>query len=295
MRKRNWKQYNKNLVKRGSITFFIDEELLKPLKAQKNKRGRPLMFSSALIRMLLLLKIQFNLAYRSLEGFAKSLLPRLAPGVILPTYSLIAKRAASIDLPKLSSRKPQVVLLDATGVKIVGEGEWKVKIHGKKKRRKWKKIHIAVDQSSGEIMALEVTDSCIADCTQAESLIEKCPKTVKEVKADGAYDSAKVRKAIRARGAVPIIPPPINARRGLSPERDHAISIIKGLGGDILARSIWGKLVGYSGRALVESCFSRMKRLYKGGLYSRKKSTQTVEVYLKAKVMNCMISQKKAA
>ena len=88
---------------------------------------------------------------------------------------------------------------------------------------------------------------------------------------------------------------PINARRGLSPERDRAISIIKGLGGDILARSIWGKLVGYSGRALVESCFSRMKRLYKGGLYSRKNSTQTVEVYLKAKVMNCMISQKKAA
>lgn len=188
-----------------------------------------------------------------------------------------------------------MVLLDATGIKIVGEGEWKVKIHGKEKHRKWKKIHIAVDQCSGEIMALEVTEAYVADCTQARSLIAKCPKTVKEVKADGAYDSGKVRKAIRARGAEPIIPPKINARRGLSSERDRAIAVIKGLGGDVLARSIWGKLVGYSKRALVESCFSRMKRLYKGGLYSRKKSTQTVEVCLKAKMMNRMKLKKKAA
>jgi len=135
MRKRNWSKYNRDLVKRGSITFFIDQNALSQKPGAK-KRGRPRLFAQPLIQLLLVLKIQYRLTYRSLEGFSKSILPLLHACVALPTYSLICKRASEMEalLPKLSSRRPRVVLIDASGIKVYGEGEWKVKVHGASKR-----------------------------------------------------------------------------------------------------------------------------------------------------------------
>ena len=105
MRKRNWHEYNQNLVKRGSLTFFIDEKALTQ-KPKENKRGRPRLFSNPLIHMLLILKSQYRLTYRALEGFSKSILPLLHASLDLPTYSLICKRASNMEalLPKLSWR-----------------------------------------------------------------------------------------------------------------------------------------------------------------------------------------------
>lgn len=120
MRKRTWKEYNRDLVKRGSLTFFIDQESLQPPSKTKKKRGRPRIFAHPLIQLLLVLKIQYRMTYRSLEGFAKSMLPLLQEDLVLPTYPLICKRAFELKgiLPKLSKRRPQVILLDATGIKI---------------------------------------------------------------------------------------------------------------------------------------------------------------------------------
>jgi hypothetical protein len=153
------------LVKRGSITFFIDPVALTE-KPEENKRGRPRLFSHPLIHLLLVLKIQYRLTYRTLEGFAKSILPYIQADIFLPTYSLICKRASKLEalLPKLSSRRPKVVLIDATGIKVYGEGEWKVKIHGASKRRTWIKLHIAVDEKTQEIIHLEITNGHEADC-----------------------------------------------------------------------------------------------------------------------------------
>jgi hypothetical protein len=144
MRKRTWQEYNRDLVKRGSLTFFIDKQVLQPPSKTKKRRGRPRLFTHPLIQLLLVLKIQYRMTYRTLEGFAKSMLPLLQQDLVLPTYSLICKRASELEgmLPKLSKRRPQTILLDATGIKVSGEGEWKVKIHGKTKRRKWIKVHI---------------------------------------------------------------------------------------------------------------------------------------------------------
>ena len=143
-----------------------------------NRRGRPRLFSHPLIQMLLLIKLHYQLTYRSLEGFAKSILPLFEHELLLPTYSLICKRASKLHkrLPKLSSRRPKIIMLDATGIKVYGEGEWKRKIHGISKRRKWLKLHIAVDAKTQEIISLEVTSSNIADCITAPSLIKKCLK-----------------------------------------------------------------------------------------------------------------------
>lgn len=287
MRKRNWQEYNKELVKRGSITFFIDPNLLKSELIHKKQKGRPRIYTHPLIQMLLILKIQFHLTYRSLEGFSKSVFPA---EIRLPSYSIICRRAIELlmALPKLSSRRPSVILLDSSGIKVYGEGEWKVKIHGKSKRRKWMKIHVAVDEKTQEIIALEVSNDNIADCQIAPSLIDKCPKTVKTYKGDGGYDTRNVRDKILSIGAKGLIPPRKNARRTGQSERDKALAEIKGLGGDLIARSLWGKLTGYSKRSLVESSFSRLKRIYGNSFFSRNTEKQSVEAHLKCYMMNKM-------
>ncbi|KKK96481.1 hypothetical protein LCGC14_2662330, partial [marine sediment metagenome] len=199
MRKRTWQEYNQDLVKRGSLTFFIDQECLQPPSKSRLKRGRPRLFTHPLIQLLLLLKIQYRMTYRTLEGFAKSMLPLIKQDVALPTYSLICKRAPELEaiLPKLSRRRPQVIILDATGIKVSGEGEWKVKIHGKSKRRKWIKVHIAVDAKTQEILQLEITDGFTADCTVGPNLIRRCPAAAELYLGDGGYDTRNCRRAIK--------------------------------------------------------------------------------------------------
>jgi len=291
MRKRNWHKYNQDLVKRGSITFFIDPVALTE-KPEENKRGRPRLFSHPLIHLLLVLKIQYRLTYRTLEGFAKSILPYIQADIFLPTYSLICKRASKLEalLPKLSSRRPKVVLIDATGIKVYGEGEWKVKIHGASKRRTWIKLHIAVDEKTQEIIHLEITNGHEADCKIGPKIIDNLPKSVDTVIGDGGYDTKRCRQAIHRVGAKELIPPRKNGR--LSPallRRNNALLEIKGLGGDHLAREIWGKLTGYSRRALAETSFSRLKRLYGERFFSKKMETQKVEGHIKCKMLNQML------
>lgn len=285
MRERNWKEYNRQLVQRGSITFLVDPKIF---KVKKTKRmGRPLVFSDSLITMLMMTKIHHRLAYRTLQGFAESMVRLSKMSHPIPTYSLICRRARKLNLPKLSSRRPSVVAIDASGVKVYGEGEWKVKIHGTSKRRKWLKIHIAVDPKSGEIIAETTTLSQIHDGKALGPLLTKVPNSVKQVLADGAYDGKECRKKIRDKGAIALIPPPMNARvRNLDLSRDDAIKIIRGLGGDKAARSLWGKLVGYSRRSLVETAFSRMKRMFGARLFSKRFDSQRIENHLRCLLLN---------
>ena len=292
-RKRDWKRYNRELVQRGSLTFLIDPKLLKKeCRAQRKKRlGRPLEFSDSLIMIMLMAKIHYHLPYRALEGFVKFLcsLKKLFPKT--PTYSLICKRAVSLrkSLPKLSFRRPSTVLIDASGVKVYGEGEWKVKIHGPGRPRKWIKVHIAVDANSQEIVAVATTESSTHDSQMIQPLLDNLPATVKVVIADGAYDGVNARDAIRQKKARALIPPPKNARyRGLDDERDQALRLIKGLGGDKKAKSLWGKMTGYSRRALVETAFSRFKGLYGERFFSKTAKRQAVESFLRCLLLNKM-------
>ena len=284
MRKRNWQEYNKQLIQRGSITFLID---LASFKCKKIKWfGRPQQFSDPLIMMLMMTKIHYHLTYRALQGFAESISKLGKKTFAVPTYSLICRRAKFLKLPKLSSCKPQIVALDASGIKIYGEGEWKVKIHGQSKRRKWIKVHIAVDPKTGEIVAQTTTKSNVHDGKVTQNLLDQVHESVGLVLADGAYDGQNSRKAIKNKKAKALIPPPKNARiRGKDPNRDDAIRIIRGLGGDVQARSLWGKLTGYNQRSLVETTFSRMKGLFGSRLFSKTTERQKVENFLR-----CLIS-----
>lgn len=294
MRKRIWAQYNKALVQRGSITCYIDKKIMKRIQKFKAKStgGRPQEFPDALIELLLVVKIQFSLTYRALEGFAKSIFQKAKGWFKIPTYSTVCKRAKALAkvLSKLSTRRPVTVLIDGSGVKVFGEGEWKRKIHGVGRHRKWLKIHIAIDERSQEIVAEALTDCHVGDASMMESLLSAAPKTVKVVKADGAYDRTCARTAIRRARAKALIPPPRNARiKGEDRERDDAVLAIRGLGGDRRARSIWGKLTGYNYRVLVETAFSRYKRLFGDRLFSQTIERQVVENRLKCVMLNKML------
>ena len=289
MRKRNWRQYNKALVQRGSLSFLIDPKCFKDLQPKKHKgRGRPIAFSDQLILMLLMVKIHFKLPYRMLEGFTKYILQ----GIKLPTYSLICKRAIKLhlDLPKLSSQRPHTILIDSSGIKVLGEGEWKVKVHGKGRPRKWIKLHLAIDAKTQEIVAELTTDSSVGDPTAFPVLFTQINRRVKEVIADGAYDSGDIRDLIKKQGGKAFIPPPKNGIcNGIDTDRDQAVVDIRALGGDKIARSIWGKLTGYSRRALVETTFSRYKKMFGEKAFSRTYRRQVVENRLKCLLMNKMI------
>jgi hypothetical protein len=289
MRKRNWRQYNKALVQRGSLSFLIDPKCFKQLRPKKRKGpGRPLAFSDQLILMLLMIKIHFKLPYRMLEGFTKCILN----GVELPTYSLICKRAIKLhlDLPELSSKRPHTILVDSSGIKVLGEGEWKIKVHGKGRPRKWIKLHLAIDAKTQEIVAELTTEASVGDPTAFPVLFAQVNCKVKEVVADGAYDSGDIRNLIKQQGGKALIPPPKNGVcSGIDLDRDRAVLDIRALGGDKIARSIWGKLTGYSRRVLVETTFSRYKKMFGEKAFSRTHERQIVENRLKCLLLNKMI------
>jgi Transposase DDE domain len=293
MRNRNWREYNRRLVQRGSLTFLIDPKIAKTLevKAQKRKKGRPLEFSDPLILMLLMIKIHYKMPYRMLEGFARFFVEQFKK-IKVPTYSLTCKRAKGLSskLPKLSSCRPSIVIIDATGIKVQGEGEWKVKIHGKGRPRKWIKLHVAIDERTQEIVGEISTEASIDDGKAFPTVMQQVQGHPRTVIGDGAYDDRDVRELIRRQGGKSLIPPPSNAVcHGTDFERDEAIKVIRAFGGDKIAKSIWGKLSGYSRRALVETTFSRYKKMFGERAFSRTRERLILENRLKCVLLNKMI------
>lgn len=293
MRKRNWREYNKKLVQRGSLTFLIDPIVMKTLtpKAQKKRKGRPLEFSDQLILLLLMIKIHYKMPYRMLEGFTRFFFKQFKK-IKLPTYSLTCKRAKglSMRLPKLSSCRPTTVIVDATGIKVRGEGEWKVKVHGKGRPRKWIKLHVAIDERTQEIVGEISTEATVDDGKAFPKVMQQVKGRSKNVIGDGAYDDRDVREWIRKQGGKSLIPPPSNGVcHGTDLERDEAIQVIRAFGGDKIAKSIWGKLSGYSRRALVETTFSRYKKMFGERAFSRTQERIALENRLKCILLNKMM------
>ena len=292
----NWSMYNKSLVNRGDLTFYIDEEAIYLPPFNKNIRGRPRQYSDNLLLMMLIVKSRFNLTYRMLEGFIKSVFLLKNFNISTPTYSLVCKQAPNLanSLPKLSNARPLVIVLDATGIKVYGEGEWKVRTHGKSRCRKWCKIHVAIDAKTQEIITQIHTEGNVSDKTIGPNLIEKTPNSCKKVIADGAYDSQACREKIRLKNAKALIPPIKNARLTGDKDRDEAVRLIRSLGNDEMAKKCWKKLTDYGKRSLVETTFSRFKRMLGERLFSKKFRSQSVEIWVKCFLLNCMISNKRA-
>ena len=291
----NWKEYNQSLVNRGSITLWLDENAVTHwIMPKKKKRGRPFLYSQIAIEAALTVRYALNLPLRATEGFLTSIFALYNPMIPIPDYTLLCKRGK--EAPKLKKPKRVTdIILDSTGLKVYGEGEWKVRQHGKSKKRKWKKFHIGIDPKTGELIAHEATKSEVHDHEAGCRLIQSL-KSVKRVYGDGAYDMGTFYKEVAGKGGEAIVPPRRGAVLHREPEeayfqtRNDAILSILGLGGDDDARALWKKLKKYHIRSLVETWFSRFKRILGGSLRSRKDKYQDTEIGYKVKIMNKMTS-----
>jgi IS5 family transposase len=202
----NWRAYNRALVARGAITLWIDEAVLAGWRASGGKGWR---YSDAAILAALSLRAVFGLPLRQTQGLLIDLTRLLGLELPVPHYSTFSRRAATLTVPKLArpSGGPLHLAIDATGLKVHGEGEWKVRVHGKDKRRVWRKLHLAVDTRTGALHAHTLTPSEVPDGVELEGLLAAIDAPIAAVCADKAYDSFDAHATILRHGARPVIPP----------------------------------------------------------------------------------------
>lgn len=293
----NWAEYNRALVQRGSLTIWVEEGAIQGwlAKEQPKKRGRRTTYSDDAILTLLILREVYSLPLRAVQGLAESIFCLMGLSLPVPCYTQICRRTKKLGkLLKRLQRKGKIdVVFDSTGLKVYGEGEWKVRSHGVSKRRTWKKLHVGIDPSTQEILVCELTDTDGGDSATATNMLDEVEGDLCQVFGDGAYDSGEFREAVDKRGAYPKIPPPRNAtykgaKEGWKRQRDTALAEIQGLGGDDDARALWKKLTGYHRRSLVETTMYRLKQILGGNLKARCGANQEVEAQCKCIVLNRM-------
>ena len=298
----NWPKYNKSLIARGSINFWFSEDVIKKWRNTNHtcRKGCPQEYSDDAILCILLIRTVYHLPLRATEGLVLSLVSLLRLSLNVPSYTQICRRAKQLGkrLEKLSVRRPHDIVFDSTGLKVYGEGEWKVKQHGASKRRIWRKLHLGMDPHSKEIIVAEVTNNSIGsgDCQVGTRLMKRAPKSARRILGDGAYDGVEFRQEIQKRGAESIIPPPrdavvhLDTKDEATRKRNDAVREIHGLGGDDKARRIWKILKGYHTRSLVETTMYRIKQLTGSNMRSREWERQRVEGHIKCLAVNKMTS-----
>jgi Transposase DDE domain len=206
-----------------------------------------------------------------------------------PHYSTLSRRAASLEvkLPRLS-KGPLHLAVDSTGVKLYGEGEWKVRLHGKEKRRTWRKLHLLVDHTTHEALALSMRDKETLDRRELSGLLGEVEGEVAEVLGDGAYDFQDCYRAIHARGARSVIPPQARARVRSGPEfGDRNAAVLRGRE---VGRDEWKKEAGHHRRSLAETAMMRLKTIFSEKLKAREWRRQESELRLRCAALSRMTS-----
>lgn len=294
-RVRNWSEYNAGLKQRGSLTFWLNEEAMEGWLNQEKtgKRGASRRYSDLAIESVALIKSVYSLAGRQAVGFVESVFALLEVDLAVPEHSTVSRRLASLDvtLPIVANEGARHVVIDATGVKIYGEGEWKTRQHGVSKRRTWRKLHLAVDEATGEILAAEVTGNDKKDGQLLEPLVEHIEGDLERVSADGAFDQRSCYDALSERNIKAGIPPRKDAKiwqhgncKAPPHPRDENLRAIRKHG-----RKKWKRLCDYHRRSLAETVMFRFKTTFSAQAYSRLFNNQVVELKLKCKALNRMI------
>src|SRR5215213_7180737 len=208
----NWAEYDAALRQRGSLTVWFSEEAIAAWRAEpRTTRGGQAHYSALAIRTALTLRAVFRLALRQTEGLIGSILRLLCLDLAVPDHSTLSRRAATLEVPRPCSRTggPVHLLVDSTGLRLCGPGEWLVEKHGTRNRRSWHKLHIGVDAETGQILASELTTSDVDDASQVEPLLDQIPDPLASLTGDGAYDQAGVSGSVGKRDpdAEVIVPP----------------------------------------------------------------------------------------
>ena len=241
-RKINWPAYNKQLVRRGSLTFLFSEDVAHNWYNTSPKgSGFQRVYTDTAIEVLSLIRFQFRLTLRATQGFVESLaqlIPELS-SLNIPDYSTLSRRLRNcqISFGKIKSKEAVYVVIDSTGLKVFGEGEWKVRQHGYTKRRTWKKLHLCVNESNSEIISASFTDNSFKDNEVFKEMLEGMESQVSKVSGDGAYDAQECWDFCHSRGIKGIFPPRKGAKikkhgncKGEVLPRDEHIRMIRRMG-----------------------------------------------------------------
>jgi hypothetical protein len=291
---RNWREYNHALINRGRLTVWFDEQAItawRNIDAAQGP-GAPRLYSDLAIECALVLKTVFHLSLRATQGFLSSVIELMVLTLPVPDYSTISRRQGRLQgrLCLTPQSCPRHVVIDATGLKVYGVGEWHQWKHHVSRRRTWRKLHLGVDATTKEIVAVELTKSRVHDCQWLPSLLEQIPDPLGQGSGDGAYDTRACYEAVLQRGATPTFVPRRTAKPSATPDptgwraaRTHVLQQIKAQG-----RHVWWVLSGCTRRSIAENTIFRFKTLFGGRLWARGLDRQRAEVLVKCSVLNRM-------
>ena len=287
---RNWRDYNKALVTRGSLTLWIDTRSTDTWLERDTpaRRGRRRTYADVAILCALTLREVYHLPLRATEGLVWSILGLLKVELPAPDYTTLCRRARGLEvkLAATACRQPLHLVVDSTGLKVYGEGEWKVRLHGYDERRTWRKLHLMIEHRSQQVVATSISDKDVLDRRAVPELLGQVEGRVSEVLGDGAYDYAVCYEAISERGARSIVPPKARAKlwgKPHSESRDENVKVMRRVG---LAE--WKKRADYHRRSLVETAMMRLKTIFSEKLKSRTFERQAVEARVRCAALNQM-------
>ena len=287
----NWAVYDRALVQRGDITLWISTEAADSWKpAPSGRRGGQRKFSDHAIGTALILRLVLKLPLRQAEGFLRSVLSLMGVDLEAPDHTTVSRRSQHLEIQLACvTAKPLHLIVDSTGLSIVGEGEWAAVKHGRRGKRAWKKLHLGVDRS-GVIVVGALTDGNADDAKTAQRLIDQVHGDIASFTADAAYDTNAIYDTAAVRGAEVVIPPAKSStrsrrRRSRSSARDRTIMSVKEVG-----RRRWKKESEYHRQARVENTFFRYKAIIGDRLVARHPKSQAVEALISCNIVNRMIT-----
>src|SRR5215469_2401859 len=294
-RVRNWPAYEAGLRQRGDLTLWIDEAALDGWRApRRNTPGGQAIYSDLAIEMVLMLRMVFHLALRQAEAFASSVLRLLSLNLCVPDHTTLSRRSGDFARrrPNVTSHGAKHLVVDSTGLKLFGRGEWDEERHGRA-RRSWRKLHLVIDAGTGEIVANTLTDNSADDVGEVPRLLEQVESEIASFIADGAYDGEPVYQEVARKQHDPppdvVVPPRASAVLSTDvvesrSQRNRHIQLIAEKG-----RMGWQRATGYGRRNLVETAIGRYKHLVGSKLRARNLTAQEGEVTIAVEALNRMI------
>jgi hypothetical protein len=291
----NWREYDASLRQRGSFTVWFSDAAIEGWRAapRTTPGGQP-WYSPLAILTALTLRAVFRLELRQTEGLIGSVLHLLGLALAVPDHTTLCRRAETLEVPRPRQRREGEavhLLVDSTGLKLCGAGEWLLEKHGTRTRRSWRKLHIGMDAETGQIVAAALTTNDVDDGAQVGSLLGQVSAPVASFTADGAYDQEGVSAAVADRhpDAAVIVPPrstavPSETAETAPTQRDRHLKSITEHG-----RAAWQKASGYTNRARVEAAIGRFKQVIGDGLRCRTDQRRATEVDVAVHALNRML------
>lgn len=296
-RVQNWPEYNRSLVNRGSLTLWLSEDVIGSWinTGKTGHRGSSNTYTDVAIECMALIRNVFSLALRQTEGLG-SIMELVGLPLEVPCYSTLSRRQGSlkVQLPrKKKAEKGIHVVVDSTGLKVFGHGEWFLNRYRPKEEqivrknpKLWRKIHIGYNEATNEVVAVVTTEKHAHDKTVLPEVLDQIIEPIEQVTTDGNYDYISCYEAIEKLGGHPVIPPRKSAVINKHKRWTNRNAHVKRIGE--VGRKAWKKETNYHRRSLAETAMSRMKTIFGPKLQSRTLHNQGIEVRLQCKALNIM-------